>query len=91
VIGVSISTPYEHREFQREWTGFERFRFLSDPDCGIGEAYGATHDLDGMAITEHRPAVFVIDTDGTVRYAWTAEEYPAFPPYDEVEAAVDAL
>jgi peroxiredoxin len=91
VVGVSISTPYEHKEFQREWTGFEQFRFFSDPDCGVGEAYGVTHDLDGMAITEHRPAAFVVDTTGTVQYAWTAEEYPAFPPYDELEAAVDAL
>jgi peroxiredoxin len=91
VVGVSISTPYEHKGFQREWTGFERFRFFSDPDCGVGEAYGVTHDLDGMAITEHRPAVFVVDTDRTVRYAWVAEEFPAFPPYDEVAAAVDDL
>jgi peroxiredoxin len=91
VVGISISTPYEHREFQREWTGFERFRFFSDPACEVGEAYGATHQLDGMSITEHRPATFVIDTDGVVQYAWVAEEYPAFPPYDEIAEVVSAL
>ncbi len=91
VVGVSISTPYEHREFQREWTGFERFRFFSDPSCEVGEAYGVTHDLDGMSITEHRPAAFVIDADGIVQFAWVAEEFPAFPPYSEVREAVESL
>ena len=91
VVGISISTPYEHREFQREWTDFEQFRFFSDPTCEVGEAYGVTHDLDGMNITEHRPAAFVVDTDGTVQFAWVAEEYPAFPPYSEVREAVESL
>ena len=91
VVGVSISTPYEHRDFQREWDGFEAFSFVSDPACELGAAYGATHELDGMSITEHRPAVFVIDTEQAVQYAWVAEEYPAFPPYDDIEAVVTGL
>ena len=92
VVGVSISTPYEHEAFLHEWRGFERFRLFSDPQNGVAEAYGVVHDLDGMAgVSEARPSVFVIDTDGTVRYAWTGTEYPDFPPYDEVETAVGSL
>ena len=50
------------------------------------------NDLDGMAgVTEPRPAVFVIGDDRTIEYVWVASEWPDFPDYDEVEAAIDAL
>jgi peroxiredoxin len=42
-------------------------------------------------IDEPRPAAFVIDTDRTVQYAWVAEEWPAFPPYDELHEATQSL
>ncbi|ESP88657.1 redoxin domain-containing protein [Candidatus Halobonum tyrrellensis] len=90
VLGVSISTPYEHGTFLDE-RGME-YRLFSDPDAGVAESYGIEHDLDGMAgVTEHRPAVFLVDGDRTVRYAWAASEWPDFPDYDEVEAALDDL
>ncbi len=62
----------------------------SDPQNGLTEAFGVTHDLDGMAgVTEARPAVFLLDETHTVRYAWAASEWPEFPDYDAVEAAID--
>lgn len=92
IVGLSISTPYEHKEFLREWRDFEQFELFSDPANGVAEAYGVVNDLDGMTgIEEARPAVFVVDEEGTVDYAWVAETWPDFPPYDEVERAVDRL
>jgi peroxiredoxin len=92
LVGLSISSPYEHKAFLREWNDFEGYQLFSDPQNGVAEAYGIVNDLDGMAgIAEPRPAVFVIEPDGTVAYAWVAEEWPDFPPYDEVEAAVASL
>jgi len=90
VVGLSISTPYEHKtlieERDIEDTGF---RFFSDPANGVAESYGIVNDLDGMTgVAEPRPAAFVIDGDRTVRYAWVATEWPAFPDYDELERAV---
>ncbi|MFB6094446.1 MAG: redoxin domain-containing protein [Halanaeroarchaeum sp.] len=90
VVGLSISSPYEHKTFieEREMD----YRLYSDPHNDVAEAFGIAHDLDGMAgISEPRPAVFLLDTDRTVRFAWVAEEWPAFPDYDEVEAALSAL
>ncbi|MFB6092653.1 MAG: redoxin domain-containing protein [Haloquadratum sp.] len=88
VVGVSISSPYEHESLLDERG--EGVRLFSDPAADVAAAYGIEHDLDGMAgITEHRPAVFLLDSDRTVQYAWVATEWPAFPPYDEVEAAID--
>jgi peroxiredoxin len=90
VVGVSISTPYAHRRLIED-RGMD-YRLFSDPGAGLADDYGVTHDLDGMAgLTEHRPAVFLIDGDRTVQYAWVAQEWPEFPDYDEIEAAVGDL
>jgi peroxiredoxin len=87
VVGVSVSTPYEHKDLLEERAAGARL--FSDPDAGVAEAYDVENDLDGMeGVTEHRPAVFLLDTDRTVQYAWVADEWPAFPDYEEIAAAV---
>lgn len=91
VVGLSISSPYEHSRFLEEW-GVEAFSLFSDPNNGVAERYGISHELDGMAgIEEPRPAVFVIDGTRTIRDGWVAAEWPEFPPYDELEAAIEEL
>lgn len=86
-IGVSISTPYEHSRFLDEWN--LQARLFSDPSNTVGEKFGIVHDLDGMAgITEPRPSTFLINTDMTVEYAWVGDEWPAFPPYDDIEDVI---
>ncbi|MFC7097444.1 peroxiredoxin family protein [Halobaculum marinum] len=90
VVGVSISSPYEHKTFVDE-RGMD-YELFSDPSAEVGDLYGAVQDLDGMAgVREHRPAVFLLDDDHTVEYAWVASEWPAFPDYDEVEAHIEGL
>lgn len=87
VVGVSVSSPYEHKTFVHE-RGIDS-RLYSDPGAGVAEQFGIDWELDGMAgVREPRPAVFLVDTEGTVRYAWVASEWPDFPDYDEVEAAI---
>lgn len=90
-VGLSISSPYEHKTTlrEREWIVEGLF---SDPANGVAETYGIAHDLDGMReIAEPRPAVFLIDGDREIRYAWVATEWPELPDYDAVEAAVADL
>lgn len=90
IVGLSISTPYAHKRLIAE-RGIDA-RLFSDPQNGVAEQYGIVNDLDGMAgVAEPRPAVFVIDDERTVQYAWVASEWPDFPDYDDVEAAIDAL
>ncbi len=91
IVGLSISSPYEHARFLEEWD-VEAFRLFSDPANGIADRYGIAHALDGMTgIEEPRPAVFVIDEDRTIRDGWVAREWPEFPPYDELESAIEEL
>ncbi len=90
VVGLSISTPYEHKTFIEE-RGVS-FEFFSDPANGVAGAFGVVNDLDGMAgVEEPRPAAFVVSEDRTVEYAWVAREWPEFPDYDDLEAAVERV
>jgi len=89
VVGLSISTPYAHKRFIHE-RGLE-YSLFSDPGNAVADAYDVVNDLDGMTgISEPRPAVFLLDEDRTVRYAWVAEAWPDFPDYDAVESALSA-
>ena len=93
VVGVSISDPYAHKQLIRE-RGLEDgdYALYSDPGNGLAEAFGVVHDLDGMSgVVEARPAAFLLDADHSVRFAWAASEWPEFPDYDAVEAAIDGL
>jgi len=88
VVGLSISSPYEHKDFIAE--AALPYRLFSDPQNGVAETYGIVHDLDGMAgVSEPRPAAFLIDGDRTVEYAWVAAAWPEFPDYDAIAAAIE--
>jgi peroxiredoxin len=87
VVGVSISSPYEHKTLLEERDIEGDHQLYSDPANGVAESYGIAMELDGMAgIAEPRPAVFVLDGERTVEYAWVAQQWPDFPDYDTVEA-----
>jgi len=90
VLGLSISTPYAHKRLLADRG--DGVRIFSDPGAGVIEAYGVAHDIDGMSgITESRPAVFLLDGDRTVEYAWVASEHPEFPDAEAIDDAVDRL
>ena len=90
LVGLSVSSPYEHTDLL-EARGVDA-RLFSDPGNGVAERYDIVNDLDGMAgISEPRPAVFVVDEERVVQYAWVAQEWPDFPDYDEVGAVLADL
>jgi len=87
VVGVTVSTPYSHKRFLDEYD--INAHLFADPSNDVAREYGIEHDLDGMeGIEEPRPAVFVVNDNMTVEYAWVAGEHPEFPPYDEIEGAL---
>lgn len=87
LVGLSISTPYEHKSFINEHR--LPYRLYSDPGNGVAEAFGIVHDHHGMAIRGARPSAFLVDTDGTIEWTWVADEWPALPPYDEIERELE--
>ncbi len=90
IVGLSISDPYSHKRLIEErGIGYELF---SDPNNTVAVEYGIPNDLDGMTgVSEPRPAVYLLDDEQVVEYAWVAQEWPQFPDYDEVEAALSEL
>lgn len=90
VVGVSISTPYDHKRFLNEQD--LNCELFSDPTNEVAEAYDITHDLSGMdGISEPRPAVFLLDTNRTVKYVWVTEKWPNYPEYDAIEEVLATL
>jgi peroxiredoxin len=91
VVGLSISSPYEHKTLIEErGIADTDYRVFSDPQNGVAEQYDIVNDLDGMAgVSEPRPAVFLLDGERVVQYAWVAERWPDFPPYDAIADAID--
>jgi len=90
VVGLSISDPYSHKRLIDE-RGMD-YELFSDPGNAVAREYGIAHDLDGMAgIEEPLPAVYLLDEDRHVEYAWVAEEWPDFPEYDEMADAIERV
>ncbi|MFB6072154.1 MAG: redoxin domain-containing protein [Halobacterium sp.] len=89
VFGVSADSPFSQGAF-REEHGVE-FDLVSDMGADVIREYGLEIDIPELGlygITNR--AVFVLDDDGTVAYAWEADDPTNEPPYDDVLDAVEA-
>lgn len=92
VVGVTISTPYDHSRTIEE-RGLESMGGLyADPKNDVAAEYGIVHDLDDMeGVEEPRLSLYLVEPDRTVSWAWVAEAWPEFPDYDGLEDALAAL
>jgi peroxiredoxin len=90
VVGVSRDGPYAQNAFIRYLDS--PFRLFSDTDGRASKTYNLLIERDGMANTSTaRRAVFVLDNERTVTYAWIASDWISPVPREEVEAAVEEL
>lgn len=86
VYGVSVDLPFALNEFRDQQD--LSFGLLSDADEDVVDAYGVDAEFGGLDLdTVARRAVFVVDDDGTVTYAWRSDDPGVEPDYDEVAAA----
>lgn len=89
VLGISIDSPFVNRKFAEETK--VPFPLLSDFNKDASSAYGVLYpDYFGMRGVSKRSA-FVVDREGTIRYAWVAEDSGLMPDFEEIFAAVKAL
>jgi len=90
VYGVSIDTPFAQNAF-RDDIGLD-FSLISDTDREIIDAYDIAMDFAAMGVHDlAKRAVFVVDENRTVTYAWVSDDPGVEPDYDEVlSAARDA-
>jgi peroxiredoxin len=87
LYGVSTDLPFSQNEFRDE-LGLD-FDLISDSTGDIVDAYDVAMDFGHIGV-EHvaKRAVFVLDEDMTVTYAWVSDDPGVEPDYDEVIAAV---
>lgn len=90
ILGVSSDSAFSHRSFADRY-GLS-FPLLSDSDGSVAAAYGvrAAHSLNGHRGLAKR-AVFVVDGESTVRYAWSTDDPAELPDVAEVRAAIEAV
>lgn len=81
VVAIAVTATFSQQHFAAE-LGVD-FPLLSDWRREVCAAYGVRYDTwkghDGLA----KRSLFVVDTDGVVRYRWVtdiATESPDFPP-----------
>jgi peroxiredoxin len=89
VVGISVDSPFANKGFSE--ANKLGFPLLSDYTRSVSKQYtGLYDDFAGLkGYTAAKRAVFVLDSAGTVKYAWISETNPgAEPPYDEVNKAV---
>jgi len=89
VFGISVDAPFSNGAFA-EKNGIA-FPLLSDVHREAVNAYGvALGDFVIPGYTVSQRSVFVVEADGTIGYAWVAENPGIQPDYDEVMAHCSA-
>ncbi len=92
VVGISVDSPFSNKGFAD--ANRLTFPLLSDYTRSVSRQYtGVYDDFAGLkGYTASKRAVFVLDKNGVVKYAWISETNPgAEPPYDEVNKAVGSF
>jgi methyl-accepting chemotaxis protein len=67
------------------------FNILVDDSRDVIKAYGVWHRIGLDAWDISRPAVFLIDGSGTIRYLFVASRQEEFPGHEEILGAIRAL
>jgi peroxiredoxin len=67
------------------------FNILVDESRDVLKAYGVWHAVGLAAWNIARPALFLIDRSGSIRYSFVAERQHEFPTHAEIMAAIDGL
>ena len=90
VYGVSTDSPFALNEF-RDKLGLT-FDLISDVNREIIDDYDISMDFTHIGVENlAKRAVFIVDTDGTVAYAWVGDDPGVEPDYDELEAAAASI
>jgi len=83
LYGISIDTPFSQNAFRDE-LGIE-FDLVSDSGREIIDAYDISMDFEELGVPNvAKRAVFVIDENQEITYAWVSDDPGVEPDYDEV-------
>ncbi len=83
VVAV-VAQPSEAVRTYIEETGLP-FNILIDGSRDVLKAYGVWHAVGLSAWNIARPALFLIDRSGAIRYSFVADRQDEFPSPEEIE------
>ena len=92
VLGISFNNPSKNKEYVKE--NFLPFPVLSDSKFEVIKLYGlfSPDPLAPKTYIVEKPAIFVIDQDGIVRYAWVSSDLSRVrPDYNLIQEQVEKL
>jgi peroxiredoxin len=65
--------------------------YIVDESRSVLKAYGVWHPLGLAAWNIARPALFLIDQSGRIRYSFVAEKQEEYPSAAEIDEALDKM
>jgi peroxiredoxin len=87
---VSVDSPFALNEFRDR--NDLTFDLVSDANHEVVDAYDVSMDFADLGIRDlAKRAVFVVDGEGTVTYAWVSDDAGVEPDYDEVLAPEEVV
>jgi peroxiredoxin len=91
VVGISVNDPFSSKGFAK--VNNLSFPLLSDLTRQTVKTYAGVHEnfagLTGYSVSKR--AIFVLDLNGIVKYAWISENPGNEPNYDEITKALQAI
>ncbi|MCS7146090.1 MAG: peroxiredoxin [Nitrososphaerota archaeon] len=91
VLGISVNDPFTLKAFAE--SNRLGYTLLSDYSRSVSRSYGGVHDdflgMKGYSVAKR--AVFILDREGVVRYAWVSEDPLKEPNYKEVAEALSKI
>jgi peroxiredoxin len=89
VVAVVAQSSERVRTYIEE-TGLP-FNILIDESRAVLKAYGVWHAVGLDAWNIARPALFLIDRSGAIRYSFVADRQDEFPEHPVIVEAIDHL
>ncbi len=90
LVAVSTDSTESLRAFKSEKLGFD-VTLLSDPKCQVIAQYGLVHPKGHEGGDIARPATFIIDKEGKIRWMRVAPNFMVRPAPEEVIGALEKL
>jgi glutaredoxin-dependent peroxiredoxin len=91
VIGISVNDPFSNKGFAEK--NRLSFPILSDYKREVIKTYGLElpnfAGLNGYTVAKR--SIFILDENGTVRYAWISDDPAVEPNYQEIQKTLEKM
>ncbi len=91
IVGIAVSDPFSNKAFAEK--NYLSFPILSDYKRDVVRAFGIElHNFAGlMGYSTSKRAIFILDKNGIIRYAWISDNPAVEPNYNEIEAFLEKM